>query len=286
MHGQQGRITLPCIPSWYAWSSGFPLIPQAQTGGWEGWVGGCCILSEDLCGVLRQYPGIHLLVQMTLVLLKGTFHMWWCNIVMGTKGFYPGLTIENAIQPTTCGSTYTFKPEPSTTLAMQLMNDCMIWCPWDGRCHSGIAWTYVIKWKHFLRYWPFVRGFDVYFDLLLNKRLSKQSWGWWFETPSCPSWWYCNALRNFWRRRIPTPVRIGYMYIEYESVQIAQDYGCYIPQFPMKINNSLSPGAGGFNLKSVIYKCVVVITSCVFPLLLSLGEWSRTLVMTTQHWLR
>ena len=27
------------------------------------------------------------------------------------------------------------------------------------------------------------RSFDVFFDLSLNKRLSKQSWGWWFETP-------------------------------------------------------------------------------------------------------
>ena len=26
------------------------------------------------------------------------------------------------------------------------------------------------------------RSFDVFFDLRLNKRLSKQSWGWWFET--------------------------------------------------------------------------------------------------------
>ena len=29
-------------------------------------------------------------------------------------------------------------------------------------------------------------GFDVFFDLSLNKRLGKQSWGWWFETLSCP----------------------------------------------------------------------------------------------------
>ena len=28
---------------------------------------------------------------------------------------------------------------------------------------------------------PVTRSFDVYFDLRLNKRLSKQSWGWWFE---------------------------------------------------------------------------------------------------------
>ena len=30
------------------------------------------------------------------------------------------------------------------------------------------------------------------FDLRLNKRLSKQSRGWWFETPSCPLWRRCN----------------------------------------------------------------------------------------------
>ena len=29
---------------------------------------------------------------------------------------------------------------------------------------------------------PVTRSFDVFFDLRLNKRLSKQSWGWWFET--------------------------------------------------------------------------------------------------------
>ena len=58
--------------------------------------------------------------------------------------------------------------------------------------HESSPWhDDVIKWKHFPRYWPFVRGihrslgwilqrpvtriFDVLFDLLLNKRLSKQS---------------------------------------------------------------------------------------------------------------
>ena len=31
---------------------------------------------------------------------------------------------------------------------------------------------------------PVTRSFDGYFDLRPNKRLSKQSWGWWFETLS------------------------------------------------------------------------------------------------------
>ena len=31
---------------------------------------------------------------------------------------------------------------------------------------------------------PVTRSFDVFFHLRLNKRLSKQPWGWWIETPS------------------------------------------------------------------------------------------------------
>ena len=34
------------------------------------------------------------------------------------------------------------------------------------------------------------------FDLCLNKRLSKQSWGWWFETPLCVLWRHCNDLQH------------------------------------------------------------------------------------------
>ena len=71
----------------------------------------------------------------------------------------------------------------------------------------------IIKWKHFPRYWPFVRefsslqwispqrpvmqSFDVFFDLILSKRLSKQWWGWWFETPSIPLWRHCNGFHVF-----------------------------------------------------------------------------------------
>ena len=42
---------------------------------------------------------------------------------------------------------------------------------------------------------PVTRSFHVFFDLWLNKRLSKQSWGWWFETPSRP----LRRHRNVWR---------------------------------------------------------------------------------------
>ena len=74
------------------------------------------------------------------------------------------------------------------------------------------SWTHdnVIKWKHFPRYWSFVRGIHrspvnsphkgqwrgallFSFELRLNKRLSKQSLGWRFETPSCSLRRHCNA---------------------------------------------------------------------------------------------
>ena len=40
---------------------------------------------------------------------------------------------------------------------------------------------------------PVARSFDVFFYLRLNKRLSKQSWGWWFETLSGSLWRHCNV---------------------------------------------------------------------------------------------
>ena len=68
----------------------------------------------------------------------------------------------------------------------------------------------VIKWKHFPRYWPFVRGIHRWpmdsphkasdaerwclFYRRLNKWLSKQSWGWWFETPSRSLWRHRNGF--------------------------------------------------------------------------------------------
>ena len=71
-----------------------------------------------------------------------------------------------------------------------------------------------MKWKHFPCYWTFVRGIHrspvnsphikasdaelwCFFYLRLNKRLSKQSWGWWFATPSRPFWRHRNVAGTF-----------------------------------------------------------------------------------------
>ena len=44
---------------------------------------------------------------------------------------------------------------------------------------------------------PVTRIFDILFDLRLNKRLSKQSWGWWFETLSRPLWLHSNVMFSY-----------------------------------------------------------------------------------------
>ena len=81
------------------------------------------------------------------------------------------------------------------------------------RTRRQMFWIYddVIKWKHITRYWPFARGIHrwpvnsphkgqslgaLMFCLIraLNKRLSKQSWCWWFETPSRSLWRHCNDI--------------------------------------------------------------------------------------------
>ena len=53
---------------------------------------------------------------------------------------------------------------------------------------------------------PETRSFDVYFDLRPKERLSKQWWGWWFETLSRSLWRHRNvdrvktALHSIWRQ--------------------------------------------------------------------------------------
>ena len=83
-----------------------------------------------------------------------------------------------------------------------------------------ITWIHyhddVIKWKHFPRCWPLVRGIHrwpvnsphkgqwrwaLMFSLICasinDKRLRKQSWGWQIETPSSSLWRHCNAIQNY-----------------------------------------------------------------------------------------
>ena len=91
------------------------------------------------------------------------------------------------------------------------INDSII-TQWNKIQHNDVS-----KWKHSPRYWPFVRGIHrssvnsqqkdqrrgaLMFSLTcaLNKRLSNQSLGWWFETPTRSLWRHCNESTIQWWR--------------------------------------------------------------------------------------
>ena len=80
---------------------------------------------------------------------------------------------------------------------------------WTDENKRTIVHDDVIQWKHFPPYWPFVPGIHRWpansphksqwrgalmlsFICALNTWLSKQSWGWWFDTPSRTLWRHCN----------------------------------------------------------------------------------------------
>ena len=55
---------------------------------------------------------------------------------------------------------------------------------------------------------PVTRSLDIFFDQRLNKRLSKQSWGRCFETPSRSIWRHCNGtVTCVW------PMHVLHMYV-------------------------------------------------------------------------
>ena len=56
-------------------------------------------------------------------------------------------------------------------------------------------WRHQMKTFGFPLQMPVMRSFDIFFDLRLNKRLSKQWKCRWFETPSRSLWRHCN-VRN------------------------------------------------------------------------------------------
>ena len=112
----------------------------------------------------------------------------------------------------------------------------------------------VIKWKHFPCYWPYERGilpvtgefsaqrpvtrsFDVFFDLHLNKQLSKQSWCWWFETLSRSLWRHCNdelsldKLKNWFISSSPPSAAYTRQWIGSALVQIMA--GCLFGAKPL-----------------------------------------------------
>ena len=64
---------------------------------------------------------------------------------------------------------------------------------------------------------PVTRSFDIFFDLRLNKRLSKQSWGWWFDMPSRSLCRHCNGMAE---RSCDIPAKLTYYNKQYLTSDI------------------------------------------------------------------
>ena len=138
----------------------------------------------------------------------------------------------------------------------------------------------VIKWKHFLRFWPFLReihrslvnslhkwpvthSFDVFYDLCLNKQLSKQSWGWWFETLSRPLWRHRNGdiiLR--WMAHIliydkSTFYPVMTLCFKAESYYLKQILTKFYERLWYNLwVNTLRPGPNGRHFADDAFKCI------------------------------
>ena len=112
---------------------------------------------------------------------------------------------------------------------------------------------------------PVTQSFDVFFDLRLNKRLSKQSWGWWFETLSSSLWRHCNDLAPYWQRSIQQEtiksMKLIYAFqfitSQINKIKFTMSFfrQCYPDSNSMGMSNYLHP-----NSNKVIYRNILQLT--------------------------
>ena len=129
---------------------------------------------------------------------------------------------------------------------------CNIWVTYSGKIYMIYSW-----WRHqmgifsvllafcvgnspvigeFPSQRPVTWSFDVFFDLRLNKRLSKQAWGWWFEMPTHSLWRHCNAIRKTirasgWARRNDTMAYATYLSFRFVQLKFGIHWPCIFFQF-------------------------------------------------------
>ena len=72
---------------------------------------------------------------------------------------------------------------------------------------------------------PVTRNFDVFFDLLMNKQLSKQLWCLWFEMLSHPLWCHHNDKDSFLHSRHLFTKQTNYFTARSCEVLTVQDLG-------------------------------------------------------------
>ena len=101
---------------------------------------------------------------------------------------------------------------------------------------------------------PVTRSFDVFFDPRLNKRLSKQWRGWWFETPSRSLWRHYNAFRRQWLCSLWISMELTVSNLHSNTQWIANIAHSFYFIFPKFCRSNINFGWEHFNDKNV-YHC-------------------------------
>ena len=83
---------------------------------------------------------------------------------------------------------------------------------------------------------PVTRSVDVFFDLRLNKRLSKQSRRRWFGTPSRPLWRHCNVILGHL-----SPGSVHFALILYNLTSQRPNVLCFFVIFYHDLSNTINP---------------------------------------------
>ena len=122
-------------------------------------------------------------------------------------------------------------PDPIT----RLHYDVMKW-----KCVTGTLWG------EFTNLSQRPVPFDVFFDLHLNKRWSKHSIRWWFETPSRTLWRHHNVVADHWH--YAHALQVGPDPISGNRMNMAFCSFFYVDYFQMEVGRTdksrkIAPGA-------------------------------------------
>ena len=104
------------------------------------------------------------------------------------------------------------------------------------------------------------RSFDVFFDLRMNKRLSKQPWGWWFEMPAW-SLWHQRNVQAITQRKINIHLSQHIEAVTKRHQFCRLHFICIFPVvFSFKLHRSLNEFR-----KSQINACIASWSVCLGP---------------------
>ena len=99
----------------------------------------------------------------------------------------------------------------------------------------------------------------------LNKRLSKQSWGWWSETPLHSLWRHCNGTKQCFTNILCTRI-LGRNVCFIRKNLFNHESACFTLQMQTVVSNSVQNQKGTF-VSMYITVCILIVFG------LTLREW-------------